>query len=458
MAPTAHQTQREAIVIGASMGGLLAARILADHYDQVTLLERDAFPAPGENRKGVPQGQHTHGLLARGRELLEQLFPGLTDELVGLGAERADIGMTVRWFHHGGYHRQSTSGMEGLAVSRPTLEAQVRARLLALPNVRAIERCDVLGLVAEEGGGRVIGVRLIRRAAGSAEEVAHSDLVVDASGRGSRSPAWLGALGYGRPPEEQVRIGLGYATRYYRRDPAEPATETGIVMTTTSPGTRGGVMLWQEQSSFVVTVVGYFGDHPPTDEAGFLEFARSLPAPEIYQAIRRAEPLTPISAYKYPASLRRRYERLRRFPAGYLVFGDALCSFNPIYGQGMTACALEALALDACLRRGERQLARRFFASAARVIDIPWGLAVGNDLRHPQVEAPRSAMTRFINWYIGKLHRVAWEDQTVALAFLKVINLMAPPPSVMRPEIAMRVLRGNLRRPAARAPLPAAEL
>lgn len=185
------RNNREAIVIGASMGGLLAARALADHYAQVTLLERDALPPPGANRKGVPQGLHAHGLLARGREVLEQLFPGLTAALVAQGAEPGDVGETLRWFHQGAYHRATASGMEGLAVSRPMLEAEVRARLLARPNVRLLAQCDVLGLEADASHSRVTGVRLIRRAADSAAETLHADLVIDATGRGSRSPAWL---------------------------------------------------------------------------------------------------------------------------------------------------------------------------------------------------------------------------------------------------------------------------
>lgn len=453
MAP-ATRTHREALVIGASMGGLLAARALADSYDQVTLLERDSFPAPGQNRKGVPQGHHTHGLLAKGLEVLEELFPGLTADLMALGVEPGDVGQRVRWFHNGHYHHPVATGMQGVSVSRPALEAAVRARLLALPNVRAVERCDVLGLVASEDRRRVTGVRLIKRADGSAEEICAADLVVDASGRGSRSPAWLEALGYGRPAEEEVRVGVGYATRYFRRNPENPATATGIVMASQPPGNSGAVMLWQEEGRFVVTLVGYFGQHPPADEEGFLAFARGLPSPEIYEAIRGAEPLSPVMTYKYPASARRRYERLTRFPEGYLVFGDALCSFNPIYGQGMSVCALEAIALRECLRRGERGLARRFFAAAARAIDIPWSLAVGNDLRYPQAEGPRTRATRLINWYIRRLHVAAPSDPAIARAFLRVINLFAPPPSVMAPAIALRVLRGNLRRGRGQAQAP----
>lgn len=446
-----HNLGREAIVIGASIGGLLAARVLADHYDHVTILERDRFPEVGQNRKGVPQGQHTHGLLARGREVLEDLFPGLTDSLVAQGALLKDLGADIGWFNLGAYHCRYTSGLLGLAVSRPRLEAAVRTRVLALPNVDAIEGCDVLGLVTEAGhpqgsdpaGCRVTGVRMIRRQAGSAEEVRTADLVVDAAGRGSRSPAWLDALGYARPREEQVKIGVGYATRTYAWD-TNRATPDGIVMASAPPDTRGGVMLVQEGGRFIVTLMGYLGDAPPTDEAGFLEFARSLPAPEIYDAIKHAAPLTDVVAFKYPSSLRRRYERLARFPEGYLVYGDALCSFNPIYGQGMTARALEALALRDCLRQGTASLAPRFFRQASRVIDIPWSLAVGNDLRYAEVEGPRDAKVQFTNWYVSKLHVAARHDPEVARAFLKVINLMAPPPSVMSPRIALRVLRGNL--------------
>jgi 2-polyprenyl-6-methoxyphenol hydroxylase-like FAD-dependent oxidoreductase len=438
------------------MGGLLAARALADFYDEVLILERDSFPTSGENRKGVPQGRHAHGLLARGREVLEELFPGLTAELAQQGAETGDIGETVRWFHHGRYHQEVQSAMLGLAVSRPTLEAHVRARLLALPNVRAVEQCDVLGLLASSDTQRIEGVRLIRRADGSAEEQLSADLVVDASGRGSRSPAWLDALGYERPHEEEVRVGVGYATRYYRRVADEPTTASGIIMASVPPGTSGAVLLWQDGERFVVTLAGYFGAHPPTDEAGFLAFARALPAPEVYEAIRKAEPITPISAFKYPASQRRRYERLRRFPAGYLVFGDAICSFNPIYGQGMSVRASEALVLRDCLRQGSHRLAQRFFARASRIIDSPWSLAVGNDLRYKQVAAPRSPLVRFINWYVGKLHIAAWQDEQVALAFLRVLNLVDPPPSILRPHVVLRVVLGNMRAQRSTDTLPPA--
>jgi len=452
---------RHAVVTGASMAGLLAARTLADHVERVTVLERDAFPPLGEGRRGVPQGRHVHGLMARGREILEDLFPGLTRELVARGAPLSDARARGRWFLQGGYYhrRQVAGGQETHLVSRPLLEGAIRARVLALPNVRAIERCDALGLVADEGSGRVTGVRVLRRRTGSAEEVVPGDLVVDASGRGSRAPAWLEALGYPRPAEEQVQVGIGYTSRFYRRDPEDLGGDH-FAMVFPEPATRrAGLAAAQEGGRWLVTLIGYLGEHAPTDEPGYLAYARSLPAPDIYEVIKDAEPLTELVPMRFPANQRRRYERLARFPAGFLVTGDALCSFNPVYAQGMTVAALEALALGECLAAGPERLARRFFRQASAVVDMAWSVSAGGDLRFPEVEGERTPMVRFVNWYLGKLHLAAHQDPMVAAAFQEVVNMLAPPPSVLRPRVAVRVLRGNLRpaagaRPGTSVPAP----
>jgi len=436
---------RKAVVIGASMGGLLAARALADHFGQVTLLERDTFPPAGENRKGVPQGKHTHVLLGLGRNIMEDFLPGLTQELTRLGAVRiADASMNVRWFNEGGFHKPGVSGFPALGVSRPTLEAAVRSRVLALPNVQAIENCDVRGLMKTAGDSRVTGVRLVRRQEGTAEESMAAGLVVDAGGRGSRSPAWLQALGYERPVEDEVHVGIGYTTCFFRRQRDHIPGINGIVVMPTPPDKRMAVMLAQDGERWVVTIGGYLGHHAPTDLPGFLEAAKELPAVDIYSVIKDAHPLTEPVAYKFPANLRHRYEKLERFPEGYVVFGDALCSFNPIYGQGMTVAAMEAVALDECLAEGRSRLAKRFFARASKIIDESWNSAVGNDLRYPQVEGPRTPLLRFLNWYIQKLHFAAHHDDQVSIAFLKVINMLAPGPSIMHPRIVWRVLKGNL--------------
>jgi 2-polyprenyl-6-methoxyphenol hydroxylase-like FAD-dependent oxidoreductase len=436
---------QHALVLGASIGGLLAARVLADYYSAVTLVERDRFPAAGEPRKGVPQGRHAHGLHARGHAVIEQLFPGFTQEIVARGGMVLDISRDFRWYANGGFHQPMTSGLQGLLVSRPLLEAGLLARVRALPNVQVLEACDVLGLVASEDRARVIGARLVRHA-GGAEETLAADLIVDATGRGSRSPTWLAELGYARPDEEQVRIDVGYASRDYRRRPDQLPGFKGFAIAGAPPNGRNGVVLAQEGDRWSVTLGGYNGDFAPLDSAGFLEFARGMPTPAVYQLLKDAEPLTDPLPYRFRANLRRRYDRLARFPEGYLVFGDAICSFNPVYAQGMTVAANEALVLQACLADGEARLAQRFFKDVKPVLDSAWQVAVGNDLQFPHVEGQRTRMGQFMNWYIGKLHIAAQNDADLSVAFLRVVNMIAPPTGILHPRIVLRVLRGNVAR------------
>lgn len=211
------------------------------------------------------------------------------------------------------------------------------------------------------------------------------------------------------------------------------------------PDWRIGVALAQEGDRWIVTLGGYFDDHPPAEDAGYIEFARSLQKPEVFEIVRDAEPLSSPTGYQFGANLRRHYEELKDFPAGYLVFGDALCSFNPIYGQGMTVASLEALALSECLATGLEDIAGRFFTAASRLIDIPWQIAVGSDLQHPKVQGKRTAQVRFINWYLAKLYSAGQRDAVLATRFLEVANLMKLPPALLEPRIAMRVWHGNRR-------------
>jgi 2-polyprenyl-6-methoxyphenol hydroxylase-like FAD-dependent oxidoreductase len=441
-----------AVVIGASLGGLLAARALADYYASVTIIERDAFPEAGEPRKGVPQGRQSHGLHARGRAVLEQLFPGFTEEMVAQGGIVLDISHDFRWYANGGFHQPTDSGMDGLLVSRPRLEAGVLARVRALPNVRIVEQGDVPGLITSADRARVTGVRLVRRAEG-AEEALAADLVVDASGRGSRTPAWLAELGYAKPEEERVQIDLGYTTRQYRRRPDQLSGLQGLAISGGPPDGRNGVVLAQEGDRWIVTLGGYNGDFAPTDPQGYLDFARRLPTPEVYDLIKDAEPLTEPLVYRFSANQWRRYDRLARFPEGYLVFGDAICSFNPVYGQGMTVAANEAMLLHECLAQGDGKLAQRFFKGVTPVIDGPWKVAVGNDLQLSHVEGRRTKMDQFINWYIGKLHIAAREDAELSVAFLRVVNMIDSPASLLHPRLALRILRGNRAHSRAVAPV-----
>lgn len=438
---------KHAVVIGGSMAGLLATRVLAEHYEQVTLVERDAFPLEVVHRRGVPQGRHTHGLLVSGVQVLERFFPGIWNELIEGGAVRGDIASDSRWFLEGGCLRKFPSGLHGLLMSRPFLESKVRRHVLRLTNVRTREGCDVEGLATTEDYQRVTGIK-------TAGEIVPADLVVDATGRGSHSPQWLEAMGYAKPPEERVEIAMGYTTRLFRGSLLDLDGDGAVIIPPTPEGKRAGAMLAQEGDRWTVTLISYFGNYAPAELEGFIEFARNLSAPYIYEVIRQAEPISEPASARFPASVRRRYEKLDRFPAGFVVFGDAISSFNPMYGQGMSVAALEAVELADTIGRGPSDIGRRFFRRAARVVDIHWSIVVGSDLRIPETIGPRNAGVTFINWYMAKLHKAAHHDPVVALAFHKVGNLLAPPASVMNPRISARVLWGNLRRCAPGQPFP----
>lgn len=449
---------RHAIVIGGSMAGLVTARVLSEHFERVTLIERDALHDHPEARKGQPQVRHLHALLVRGFQLMSQYFPDLLEGLQSSGNLPGDMAQTMRWYCYGGYRARFEFGIRGITTSRPFLEWQVRRRVLALPNVTALDGCGVERLLSSDDRARIVGVQIARRDGGAAQTLS-GDLVVDASGRGSRSPVWLEMLGYNRPEESSVTCGTGYTTRLYRRDPNAPGGQDWIFISPEAPRERrmGGAFPI-EDNRWIVSVGGWHGDHAPSDEAGFVAFAKSLPAPDVYEIVSSCEPLSELVAHKFPASLRRRYERLTRFPEGYLVLGDAACSFNPLYGQGMTSAMLQAVTLDHLLteRNGRLQgIARPFFQRTARVIDIPWQTAVGEDFRFPETRGEKAPGTDAINAYVAHVHRATHHDPVVGAAFLRVMNLMAPPSSLLHPRIMLRVFKSRVRaRSLQHAPAP----
>jgi len=439
-----------AVVIGASMAGLLTARVLTETYDRVTIVERNILPACGEHRRGVPQAHHLHGLLASGLTALETLFDGFADEMVLAGALLGDILADGRWYLDGHHYRQVPSGLHGLTMSRPLLEGHVLQRVRALPTVQVLDGCDAAGVEVSADGRRVIGLRVLPTADGATAQVLDADLVVDASGRGSRTPVWLEQLGYPRPAREEVRVGVGYASRRYLLDPEVLDGDGGAISNGTLTHRYGGGLQPQEHGQMLVTLGGYQGNHPPLDPAGFTAFAAQLPA-DLYEIIQQAEPLSDPIRFTFPVSVRNRYERLRRFPDGLLVLGDALCSFNPLYGQGMSVAALEALALRDCLRNGTHRLTSRFFRAGAKIVNSAWDISVTGDLRLPEVEGRRTLKVRLVNAYLPRLHAAATVDGRVGTAFMRVSNLLDPPPRLLSPTLVLRVLRANLRRRRDRA-------
>jgi 2-polyprenyl-6-methoxyphenol hydroxylase-like FAD-dependent oxidoreductase len=431
-----------AVVLGGSIAGSLAARILADAYREVTVVDRDDLTDRAEPRHATPQGHHIHALLARGQQILDEIFPGFTDELVTLGVPTGDFGTSLTWYFKGTAIKKAETGLTCVAAGRPLLENRIRHRIRRLPNVTLRERTDVLGLVTSPDRRAVTGVRVQSRSHNSAEEVLAADLVVDTTGRGTRTPRWLAELGYPQVPEERVKMDLTYTTCHFRGPlPFDPIGDDIALLPVATPAMRRGAIFARMPDRYSLSLTGVLGDRPPTDHEGFLAYAESLPIPEVYKAVRDAEPLGPPTSFHFPASIRRRYERQARHLRGLLVMGDAACVFNPVYGQGMSVAAIQSLVLREHLRQGPPE-PRAFFRDLAGAIDGPWDMAAGADLGFPEVQGRRTAKTRLGNAYITRLQAAAAADSELSKSFLRAAGLVDPPQALMRPRLISRVLRG----------------
>ncbi|WP_241251157.1 NAD(P)/FAD-dependent oxidoreductase [Candidatus Protofrankia californiensis] len=460
-----------AVVLGAGIAGLLAAQVLSETFDRVTVLERDVL-LDGDSRRGAPQGRHLHGLLDRGRQIMEELFPGLTTELTQRGASTIETLVGSRWYLRGLRVCSTPTGLTSVLASRGLLEDVLRTRLRKIPGVEFVERTSAAGLVAApDAPGRIIGVRVARSSRAAAEEgswpagpgaderdlsrlvrtdftrvdathtdLIRADLVVDATGRASRSPDWLAALDMPRPPERRTDVDLGYASRFYRYRPEHLDGQRSIIIST-MPGFRGGGAVALEGDRWHITLAGMLGDHPPTDPEGFEAFARTLPVPDIYDLVTSTEALSDPVPHRFSGSLRRHYERLKNPPEGFLAIGDAVCSFNPLYAQGMTVAAQQVRALQDCLRAGGPNLPARFYQQAGRLVDVAWDMANGADLRYPGVRGRRSLRDRLVGPYAERVQVAAHQDATVARALMSMLNLVDAPTTLLRPAVAAGVVR-----------------
>ncbi|MFF9347153.1 FAD-dependent oxidoreductase [Streptomyces sp. NPDC014734] len=436
-------TGDRAVVLGGSMAGLLAARVLADTYRDVVIVERDDMSPGAEARRGVPQGRHVHGLLARGQQILDELFPGFTEDAVAAGIPTGDLG-ELRWYFNGRRLQPSTTGLVCVSATRPLLESRVRARVAEVENVTFRDLHDIAGLVTDDARTTVTGVRVQSRQPGAEERVLEADLVVDATGRASRTPVWLEELGYARPEEERIQIDLSYTTRRFRLpDPSVLRGDLSINPVSSPSHPRGAFLSRIEDGLIVVSLTGVLGDSAPVDLEGFLAWTKTLPVSDIHDVLQDAEPVGDGAVFRYPASVRRRYEQLDRFPRRFLVLGDAACSFNPVYGQGMTVSALEAVVLRTHLRRGPVPDPAAFLRDIAQVIDVPWDFSAGADLGFPEVEGRRTAKVRMGGAYMARLQAAAVHDGEVTGTFMRVAGLVEPPQALMSPRMMFRVLRGS---------------
>lgn len=441
-----------AVVLGASMGGLLAARVLADFFETVTVVERDLLPDDPAVRRGVPQGRHVHVLLARGAQTFDELFPGFLDELVADGAPVWDDGELSKLHLSFGGHDILRSGKvskepKALAIhmpSRPFLECHVRRRLQAMSNVTILSGHEVVELAATPDRRRVTGVRVVSPNDGAERELT-ADIVIDAMGRGAHTPALLESLGYGRPVEDHIVMHTNYVSQLLRI-PAGTLKEM-LVDIGPAPDRPAGMFLsGYENDTWMFTVFGMVGHEPPRDLADMLSFAQEYCPAHLIAAMRAAEPIGEVAHHHMPSSQWRRYDKMSRLPDGLLVCGDAICSFNPIYGQGMTVAALEAVALRACLRRGDAALPGRYFRASAKPIGVAWQMVASLDLAFPAVVGRRSrwlrVATRLVDWALT----ASESDPVVAVRFFRVNSLIDHPIRLLHPAFVCRAAVVNLRR------------
>jgi 2-polyprenyl-6-methoxyphenol hydroxylase-like FAD-dependent oxidoreductase len=434
-----------AVVIGASMAGLTAARVLADRFGSVTVLDRDTLPEGTVARRGVPQSNQPHVLLVSGLRELEGLFPGFEDELMAAGATRFDGGSGLCVYRYGRRWPQVPTGLDLVSASRPQIESVIRDRVAKLSGVTIRDGVPVASVTGT--GERITGVVL------DDGETIDADLVVDASGRGSRSDRWLSALGFPTPEPVEIKIGVTYTTRLYRRSPGKlDGWDAAVILPTAPHEQRSGVAIPIEGDRWMVTVGGWHIESPPTDAATFDEFTTTLPDPIIADLVRTAEPLTDPVTYRFPASRRRDFAKLERLPGGFVTAGDAFCSFNPIYGQGMTVAAMEARLLGAVLdQRGNTSeaMTRDYYRAAARIIATPWQFAVGGDFSFPATTGPRPRGIAVSNWYARRLALASQIEPDINTTFFRVQQLIDPPSVLFTPKLIARVLWLN--RPGARS-------
>ncbi|EFH84717.1 FAD-dependent oxidoreductase [Ktedonobacter racemifer] len=428
-----------AIVIGGGIAGLVAARVLTNHFDQVTILERDHYPETPVFRPGVPQGRQVHTMLLKGQQLLESLFPGISAKLYAQGAVEQLYGHKSLYIYKGRRCLQIPPLLRGWNCSRILLEWQIRHYVQALSQVHILEGVEVIHLLPGQQPNTIRGVQFRKRGPtkGDIHEL-EGALVVDASGAASRAVQWLEELGYEPPQETIVDAHIGYATQVYEPPINFQAEWTGIAIQARDNTCRGGILMRVEGERWMVGFSGTREEYPSTNEEEYRTFAQKLPDPVIYEAIKDAKPLSPIYGYRRTENRLRHFERLKRFPDNLIIMGDAKCMLNPVYGQGMTIAVLEALVLDTCLKqyrtkKRQKGFSRAFRHQVARTIRTPWILASSGD-------APQKEKQGLADQYVDRIFDLLTKDQKTLLVFLEVLHMLRSPFALLHPGIITKVL------------------
>lgn len=425
------------VVVGGGVAGLLAAKVLADGFEKITIIDKDPLPDEPVARRGVPQANHVHTMLEAGRAVLEELFDGFTDDIRSAGGLVIDAATDFGYHHEGSFLADSPKKLPMLCASRPLFEQMIRKHVGRLEHVTIRPKTQFISYVTDGAESTVEGVELIDE--DRTTRTLTADLVVDATGRTSKTPSWLEQHDYRSPPVEEVHIDLAYSSTVIER----PSDDRRGFLISPSPSLqRGGTILPIENDRWIVTLFGLHGDHPPTNKEGFMEFAESLPTPELKQALdTHAWVSSEIQQYPFPSNRWLHYESLDRFPAGLISIGDSVASFNPIYGQGMSVAALDAMQLHHTLATHPSvDFASTYFDRVAKIVNTIWRMTVSADFEFPQTRGPKPFGTDLFNRYISRLIRTAHTDGRVTDAFARVLRLERSPTVLFHPNILVRVL------------------
>jgi len=433
--------REHAVVIGASIAGLCAARVLSDFYDRVTLFDRDTLPDTAANRSAVPQGRHVHILMARGAQEFGALFPGLLDDMVAAGVPiLKDQPRSIHFGAAGHVLGMPTELQETFTTyvpSRPHLEWQIRRRAAALPNVR-IEQRAVDAPRYDGYEQRVTGVVL------DDGEFVPADLVVDAAGRGTRLPVWLSEWGYGRPREDTVDVGIGYAT-HQLHIPDGLLEEKVVVAGASREQPVGLGMLYYEDSTWALTTFGVAKVEPPQDFPGMCAVAEKVLSEHHAAAIRRGQPIGDVAFHKFPMSRWRRYDKLARFPAGIVAFGDAVASFNPTYGQGMTMTSLQGGHLRRALEAPDADVGVEVNRATAKTTLPVWTMNAIGDLVLHRASGPIPRWYPWAGELFDQLLGAAETEPVLAEWFLRRFSLLDSLYMIPSARIVGRTVRHNMR-------------
>ncbi|MEU1408660.1 FAD-dependent monooxygenase [Streptomyces sp. NPDC005728] len=448
----------KAIVIGGSYAGLVTARVLADFFHEVVLVERDAVDKDTGVHPGAPQGYHAHAMLAKGGEILERLFPGLREELREAGAPVFDYGEGIDFLLPVGLAPRHRTGVLIQTFTRDELERRLRRKVLALPQVTLLPSTQCMGLTRDLSG-RVSGVTCRSQSTESTQSSQTSepfelvaDLVVDASGRSSSLTDWLGAAGITVPPKRTVKAKVTYTSMNFDRPqeshPGHPDYYVAYQMLFAPSVPRAGVLLAVERDRWTCSLFG-FQDQPPTDDKGYLAFAETLNNPRLAEQIGRRTVQEPTRRYTNADNQWRLYHAVKGWPDRLIAVGDAVCVFNPVYGQGLTVAAMEAELLQRMLNRHRASgrldgLGGAFQKKLGRLLLGPWTLSTNSDLMWTPDRQPLAA--RFAHWYNTRLFHVAVKDAAVWAKFVRVVNMVASPALLFHPLVALKVLTVTPRR------------